>query len=267
MYRRFGEFESEVSSLWADIMKWRPSWYKTYPRFKKIEIDDAWALFENSKNSLLREQLLGDVSLRSDKPVLRNFGTASGTESTMERGTLKDKGKRPVRVKQVQSSLKRAEGTRYTAQQGTDHIRKGSVLNDGYWWPFKNDAWVLGCVQGLKIFHLAMSTVPDSLLWDDKAGRPRVLGRELIGIHTFGYKRVAHFAADKQTGKPTEMTKGRALIGIVFAPQDKAAAEGATFKQYYDALPKYTSLQSIRDLALSTAVPFDKYDYGKVVGA
>jgi hypothetical protein len=265
MYQHFNDFQGELNINWDKVLTFRPGWYKTYDDFKETEIEDAWNMFTNAKTGLLRELLLGDVSLRSDKPVLRNFGTTSGSETTMERNTLRDGRNRLVKVSQVTSSLKSSEKSSYTVDHGIDLIRKGSVLNDGWWWPFKNDAWVLGGVQGLKMFHLAMSSVSDDLLWDSRAGRPRVMGRELIGIHAFGYKRVAHFETDKLSGKRTEMMAGRRLVGMVFAPQNKATAEASTFNKYYSELEKYNSLQSIKDLAFATPVDYAKYDYQKVI--
>jgi hypothetical protein len=40
---------------------------------------------------------------------------------------------------------------------------------------FKNDAWVVGGVPGLELFHRAMETVPDDLPRGGTAGWPRVL--------------------------------------------------------------------------------------------
>ena len=58
------------------ILTFHPGWYKTYDDFKETEIEDAWKTFTNAKTGLLRELLLGDVSLRNDKPVSLLIGTS-----------------------------------------------------------------------------------------------------------------------------------------------------------------------------------------------
>ena len=50
------------------------------------------------------------------------------------------------------------------------------------------------------------------------------------------------------------------------APQKKSTAEGATFPGYYEELKKYTSLQSIKDLAFNDPVSYDDYDFASVKG-
>jgi len=142
-----------------------------------------------------------------------------------------------------------------------DHVRKGSVLNDNFWWPFKNDSWILGGVHGLRFFHLTMAKVPDTLIWASKENRPRMLGRELIGLKEFGYSWVAEFGKGK---KPSISQKLINLTGMVFAPTDRSKAEGASFEKYRNAIKKYTSEQSISDAMLKSPIPYSKYDYKSI---
>jgi hypothetical protein len=50
----------------------------------------------------------------------------------------------------------------------------------------------------------------------------RMLGRELVGLRTFGYRRVPN--------------RFEATLGVVFGPTDPDRALGSSFSQYYDAL-------------------------------
>ncbi len=266
MYNHYNDFKGEVSKIWSVVLSFRPHWYKLFNDFESVETKDAWEMYCNTKTSTLSELLLGDLSLRSDRPVLANFGTTSGTQSTIEKGTNFDTKKKVVKIGEVVKSVSQHLGSSYRKTHGIEHMRKGSVLNDGFWWPFKNDAWVVGGVHGLKFFHLALESVPDDLLWDSSSKRPRVLGRELIGIHYGGYKRVAHMKAKSKEDSTLIEDVSMRKLGMVFAPQKKSTAEGATFPGYYEELKKYKSLQSIKDLAFNDPVSYDDYDFASVKG-
>src|SRR5882724_11418708 len=163
-------------------------------------------MYQNARQSTLDELLLGDVKLRSEIEVLKNFGTTSGSESTMERETLFDSKNKKVTSDDVQATVKSARGSAYQLPEGVTHIRRGSVLDDGWWWPFKNDAWVIGGVHGLKRFHLAMAKASDDLLWDASSKRPRVLGRELLGLAAFGYSLIGVPGWSKKSPPPATTT-------------------------------------------------------------
>lgn len=276
-------FKEELKRIWTTVTGFKPHWYKLGSQ--DIEINDAWAMYCNARDSTLSELLLGDVKLRSHLEVLRNFGTTSGTESTMERGTLRDDKNKQVFPGQVTESVRTSLGSNYRKDQGIVHIRRGSVLDDGWWWPFKNDAWVIGGIHGLKRFHLTMASAPDDLLWDTGDARPRVLGRELLGLGTFGYALIG-VPTTWSTKAPTLPTttpsvgatpsttpapripvptdKIRDSIGNIFAPQKKDAAQAATFTAFYAALAKVTSIKDITDGILGSEVAFDKYDFSKI---
>jgi len=288
MYDNFAAFESAVKAEWNRILATKPGWYAAGSQAE--EIDDAWEMYLNTRESLLREQLLGETKMRTNVPLLQNFGTASGTTTTAERGTLIVETRHGRQVKKTSIGA-----NQITAKVGVDDqedmLRRGSVLNDGYWWTFKNDAWVMGCVHGLKVMQLSKEGLSqlsdlDDLVWDSGAKRPRVLGRELIGLHAAGYKRIVHFSykevevddprAPKSVGgKPAPKVKKKvafekegsiALLGLTFAPIARDTAQGLTFKAYFDAIAGFTTIDQLRALVSSTSphgVGYDAYEFPK----
>lgn len=274
-------FEADVLKLWDTIKGFKPSWYQQSGLDQQLEIRDAWQMYENARTSNLSELLLGDVKLRTQIDVLQNFGTTSGTETSMERGTLVDAG-RKIRAGKVRHLVDNRLPPKHRPADGVAHIRRGSVLNDGWWWPFKNDAWVLGGIHGLKRFHLTLAEVPDDLIWDKGAGRPRVLGRELLGLAAFGYSLIGvpswaiqtptrtdikanpALAKGTVTQIPVSARNARDLIGNVFAPQKKDKAQSATFADYYAMLKSATSIDSIRKGILQSEVAYADYDFAKI---
>lgn len=262
MYDSHKDFSQEILSIWGDIKTQKPFWYKKNLDNDSIieaEILDAWLLYENARNSSLREMLLGDVGLRSDLPVLNNFGVTTGSKSAIELGTVY-KDKYALKVDDILESVTQSRDKNLSQEDVRKHLQNGSILNDGSWWPFKNDAWVLGAVHGLKIFHLGMQTIPNKLLWDGGANRPRVLGRELIGLAAFGYKRVIHLAKDKKT----ELQMARQLVGMVWGPTSRDDAEGATFTEYYKQLAAITNYGKLQSFALGNTIGYGQYDYAKL---
>ncbi len=267
MYKLYTEFEGEIDKMWSEVISEKPHWYSWDLKLaenKEFELKDGWAIYCNTRGSSLSELLLGDVKMRGDIGLLRNFGATSGSRSTIEHGsawTGKPRKSHRILVDEVLESVATLPAK---MRDYEGHLRRGSVLNDAYWWPFKNDAWVVGGVHGLKLFHLALGSVEDDLLWDDAAGRPRVLGRELIGIYAFGYKRISHTRTVKGLDGKEKVEDTSELVGMAFAPQDKKQAQGATFIQYHAALKNFKDLKSIRDQILTPAVAYADYDYKKV---
>lgn len=201
--------KTELGLLYGDYKKQMPRFYKD-KWGEKEEIDRAWKLYSNAADTQLSMLLLGDVKIRSDKALLKNMGTTAAYPMTNPAGTTT--GRNP----------------RTSASNST-----GSVLNEQDWWPLPNDAWVLGGINSLAQFHLASGINPaDDLLWDASAARPRVLGRELIGLFAFGYTRIKH--------------EHEATLGIVFGPANKEAATRATFTQYLLAVKQYVGVGTIK---------------------
>src|SRR5260221_13323913 len=124
MYTK-ASFTDELKRIWTTITAFKPSWYKMGSQ--EVEITDAWKMYQNARQSTLDELLLGDVKLRSEIEVLKNFGTTSGSESTMERETLFDAKNKKVTSDDVQATVKSARGSAYQLPEGVTHIRRGSV--------------------------------------------------------------------------------------------------------------------------------------------
>lgn len=201
--------KTELGGLYSEYRKQMPRWYKDQYG-EKEEIDRAWKLYSNASRSQLSMLVLGDISIRGDKDLLKNMGTTAAYPMTNP------------------SAQTTGQNPRTSASN-----RTGSVLNEQDWWPLPNDAWLLGGVNSLAQFHLASGTNPsDDLMWDASAGRPRVLGRELIGLFAFGYIRIKH--------------GHEAKLGIVFGPNNKKAATEATFTQYLFAVTEYVGVAQIK---------------------
>ncbi|KIH82853.1 hypothetical protein UCMB321_3308 [Pseudomonas batumici] len=165
--------------------------------------------------------------------------------------------------------------------EGSELLYKGSILNDGFWWPFVNDAWVLGAVHQLKIFHLTLASVDDDLLWDGAAARCRVLGRELIGLKTAGYSLVglpswvttkpvvpavaSGFSTASTTGVKATDAEVRAALGFTFAPNSKAKALNISLTSYLAEIDKYKSAAEIRTAIFGSEVSYAAYDYRAIV--
>jgi hypothetical protein len=288
VYNNFAEFEKDVIKNWDSIKQVKPKWYSSNGLDQDFEIDDAYNLYANTKGSSLREMLLGDMQIRSELELLRNFGTTSGSETSMERGTLYGSKNNKIKVDHVSETIRQRLTTKKKQDTGNstlsykelqeveqdlklvqiELIRKGSVLNDGYWWPFKNDTWIIGAVHGLKVFHLATTdgVIDDALIWDKKSNRARMLGRELIGLYTFGYRRVTAFFVDKITNEKKPDGDFRKSVGVILAPQDGKAAMGANYGDYFLAVSNFKSFDDIYDAILDagTAVDMEKYDLSKI---
>lgn len=242
MYNSYDEFEKELSGIWDRYVKQKPYWYAKKVQTddgKTFEWEDGFKLYTNTKQSLLREQILGETAIRGDVSMLSNFGATSGSKVNLN---------------------KKAINKVTSKRHPKDHLRRGSILNDAYWWPFKNDTWLIGGVHGLKIFHFAGADLADDLLWDSSPDRPRMLGRELIGLITFGYRWIY----------PTKVDNNKTVVdsdyinqfGHVFAPTKKNAAQTATFTDYLNALAKVKNLKELRKMVIGT--PQDSYDYSKL---
>lgn len=280
MYDTDDAFKQAVQAEWTRITGMKPGWYKLMTLDREAE--DAWALYKNTKASVLKEQLLGETKMRSDLELLQNFGAVSGTKTTAERGTLFDGTNKKIKTNQITEKVGQADRNAM--------LRKGSVLNDGGWWTFKNDAWLLGCVHGLKVMQLSKEGLAqlsdlDALMWDARERRPRVLGRELIGLHAAGYKRVIHFSYkevevdDPKAPKPKDAKAPKpkmkiafekegtiGTLGLTFAPMDLAKAMGLTFKAYYDLLATFTKIDQLKALVSSTSphgIAYDDYEFPK----
>jgi hypothetical protein len=217
MYLTKEQFEEAVEGLYGTYWnKHRPVWYEDQWG-EEEEIDRAWKLYNKARNTQLSMLLLGDQTIRNPDDnhgagLLRNFGTTAAY---------------PVQD---------FKGRTFPGKAASS--RRGSILNEEDWWTLPNDAWVLGGVHSLTRFYLASPTLPaDDLLWDKNKKRPRVLGRELIGLIHFGYARVIHQAAGDH-GRPLQITFD--------PPVNEAKATGATFAEYLSAIKTFKRASDIK---------------------
>lgn len=136
-----------------------------------------------------------------------NFGLASGTGVSAKEGGLP----LGVRTAVFQRAAVAAGASAMVGQKPVDVVGPGSILSDDSWTPMLNDAYILAGVHGRQEFQWAAegfdaefgaSNLPDfekwksyavkhSVFWGDdgnaKGVVPRVFGREVIGLKTFGY--------------------------------------------------------------------------------
>lgn len=221
MYDRELDFVGDLNAQRNAYFNQKPRWYRINNWGQ--EVGGAWRLYSNARANALGMLLLGGADLRDDDDLLANMGTTAAVPAQNGRGAT--------------TFARRASASNTT----------GSVLKERYWWPMKNDAWVIGGLHGLAEFHLAapsIDAISDEELWDAHAGRPRVLGRELIGLFNFGYIRISH--------------AHEASLGLVFAPDNTAHAQGADFATYLDRLRWVTCASNIRSM-LAANRPYMSY--------
>jgi hypothetical protein len=208
VYTTYEQFRTDILVLWAAVLSDRSASYDM--KTPEEECLRAWNLFENAKANDLAMLILGQAGLRTDMDLLRNMGTTATSSMVKESDLTSSTTEGPV--------------------SSSSHA--GSVLTESNWWPLANDAWVLGGVQGLHSFHLAMGAMPaEEALWDPGRNRMRMLGRELAGLRAFGYRRVSN--------------QFESTLGVVFAPGDTNRALAANFAQYYAALAETRSAAAI----------------------
>lgn len=208
MYTFLG-FRTEAKKNYKRIMKDKPRWYRPLPYFDD-EVRYAWGIYENARKTSLSMLILGKSGIRAKTELLLNFGVTSKTPSKLFKGEL----------------------------------HTGSILSEKFWWPFFNDAWVLGGIHSLTPFYLSMNELQTDELWDKNENRPTVLGREIIGLIEFGYRRVK-YGHEK-------------ALGIVMAPGDKSKALAASLTEYHKAIDRFADAQSI-------IKSLDSVQYGKYV--
>jgi hypothetical protein len=263
--------KAELATLWPRYLKHhKPGWY--VPQRPNVELARAWALYQNSLTSQLPLMVLGDETLRDTTradttALLRNMGTTSTRDPLNPdghtRGMMADLGIRRIQFGSTPPTLSASYAPpnprrEYSADAPSPHpsdypigtlLTRGSVLADLKWWPMPNDAWLLGAIHGLRTFHLG-KTPEESEVFDGKKKRPSVLGRELIGLAVFGYRRI---------------TTAYAAMGHVIAPTNTDAALSATFTAYLDALNNFPSGAAIlAAFADDRAIAYADYETPKL---
>lgn len=223
----------------------KPKWYKTGPEDK--EIDRAWNLYAMSARTDLPMLLLGEIQIRSDDDLLTNVGTTAAKPMLNPSGDMAN----PIKVWDKILKTGDPEIGAHEITVGASN-KTGSILNENRWWPLSNDAWMLGGVHSLTAFYLTMDAPPkDDVVWDGSERRPRVLGRELLGLKTFGYQRIKH---DREKS-----------LGFIFSPTDRAKAVGASFDDYLKAGKSFNGAAAIKEIfADNQAKAFNDYDKSKI---
>lgn len=263
------QFTQAASLAWNDILQTKPSNYQgklkaLYKKehglgsfFKKYEAsmwDEelqlncsyGYQLYKKASENSLHALVLGPDVIRQRIMILSNFGISAVTPFP---GTVENQ-KKTVQHEGVPIwNLEHAS------------VTEGGVLSEANWWPFFNDAWVLGGVHSNALFYLYIPggnlKLRNEVLWDSAEGRLRVLGRELVALAAFGYKRVKIGTA---TGINSQLAS---QLSYVFAPDDRVLTQSACFTELFKAIATVSSAKEIQDLlADRLAIEYDSYDYG-----
>jgi hypothetical protein len=211
------------------------SWFTWRTEDLDVHVKDAWNLYYAANTNALGMLLLGDAKIRTNSPLMMNFGLASGN-------SLKADAEK-AGIDKVQ-----AQRDQLGAGLATSVLGTGSILNDQLWSPLMNDAFILAGVHDEQEFHWAeeefdqfdaraAATARRSASFHDtdyyralwkqyllggdnfwRGGFVRVFARELIGLNAFGYK--------------PRFSK----IGVAFEWSDPSGF--ADFSKYLDALDK-----------------------------
>lgn len=156
-------FVADAALVWDELVRrHRPPWYEVRPQ--RYELDAAFEMYRRAASTQLDALVLGSDKIRSDLPLLTNFGTTA-----------------------VTSAWDRPEHGPAASSE------RGSILAERNWWPLLNYAWVLGGIHGQAFFHYGKppgEPPAQSDLWDNGQRRPRVLGQELLLLQLGGYRLV-----------------------------------------------------------------------------
>jgi hypothetical protein len=225
------------------------SWRRDTPG---VHIDDAWKLYVAANGNELGMLLLGDAKIRTNSPLMMNFGLASGNSLVAPAETAEI-----AKVQAQRDGLGRAN-----AGPARTVLGAGSILNDQLWSPLMNDAFILAGAHDAQEFHWAedefdqfevMNSAASggSGLGRDEAwyrerwkqylqnrdnfwrgGFVRVFARELIGLSVFGYEAVftragIGFERSDLSGAPDFLQYLDALDAAGFTKGDSAAINAA----------------------------------------
>jgi hypothetical protein len=245
-----GNYESKLKEIYKwhyKLDRWN-SKYEQDLRNKEFELncEYGYQFYLKANRSALNSLVLGPETIRQRTPILSNFGISA--EVPYENAVQAQTKEFSV------NSVKVANPTHASTTEG-------AVLAEANWWPFLNDAWVLGGVHNLATFYLHIPgtnlRLRDDVLWDSEANRARVLGRELIVLAAFGYRRMI------VKDPPGAVNKLKEALGYVFAPVDRELTQSATFEKLCQAVATISSAREIQDLLSSRlGIEYESYDYG-----
>ena len=226
-------------------------WFAWRGNALDVHVRDAWNLYYAANTNALGMLLLGDAKIRTNSPLMMNFGLTSGNSL---KGDAEKAG-----IDEIQAQ--RNQLVKPSTGLATSVLGTGSILNDQLWSPLMNDAFILAGAHDGQDFHWAeeefdqfevrgagtagRSGVRDAQyyreLWKQYligrgnfwgGGFVRVFARELIGLNAFGYKPVfskigVAFEWSDPSGMPDFVKYLDALEAAGFSKNDSAAINAA----------------------------------------
>jgi hypothetical protein len=207
-----------------------------HKQFQDIN-QEAYTLYMRSFESVLNCKILGDESLRNfNQPLFYNFGILSTDIQT-----------------RVSDKMSRFFGTLNQAQDPQHELAmnvKGSILCSTKWNVFMNDAAMLGAIHSRQVVYLVFKNlwdIPDDFLYDAPNMRPRVLGRELLGLYACGYKVVDQDTPD---------------LGLVLVPPACQDNLEGNFDKMVQATRKIASADQIRNILSAHSLSYNEICMG-----
>jgi len=211
--RRLKKYDS-TEALREEMRKSSSSHASRSRSFAEEEMDDP-ELIERTFQAYLKANtgdldiVLGSADIRTDVPLIANFGTLFAKEAAHDAEGITE------RFRQLFSP-----GASRSLDFPPEHFSKGSVVADNAWHVYYNDAFIVGAIHASKSFQVSgvpISREPphisDDRLWLVKERDFRVFGREIAMLAVTGYTPSVYTFADGTSGitftapaKPTEMS-------------------------------------------------------------
>lgn len=164
----------------------------------------------------------------------------------------------------ISSNINFRSQTIGNADLSAEMKKYGSIMSENNYCHLFNDLWILGGVHCCIQFQLISfpsypttynSTVNPNTLWRSKTKRLGMLGRELVILHHFGYRRVQTTTEQTPLTDPT--------LGLVFVPGERVKAEGATLTSFVQIVDQYEGADDVKAL-LQKYFSYEMYYYRDV---
>jgi hypothetical protein len=252
----------EVVKLYYGVDRYSTAYDPSFEEEIKINCAYGYDLYQTAHRNALNALVLGPNTIRQREFILFNFGISSVVPYQNAVDTqLKGQPKSNV-ASSSNSGGDEMEGVEATIPPPAPaSVTDGAVLAEANWWPFLNDAWLLGGVHNNATFYLHIPgkrlQLNNKVLWDDAVSRARVLGRELIALSAFGYRRMLVDDPDDR------FNKLKAHMSYVFVPSDRQLTQSATFEKLCEAVSAVSSAEEIQILLGDQhGIAYHQYDYG-----
>ncbi|TVP60607.1 MAG: hypothetical protein EA351_00440 [Gemmatimonadales bacterium] len=185
MYRSYSEFRAaydDVAERYEELSS-KMDW------LAQPDPERAFALYRNAASPSVGFLLSGRTNItRLDDPV---EGPAIDPDALFNFGATNDGMVPFAEGKSPRDIYERANGDFRPRQRNPlphTEDRTGGVLHYDRGWHFLyNDAWVLGGIHGRIEFILASPRTRKNI-YDEESGHLTITGRELLGLHFFGYE-------------------------------------------------------------------------------